>query len=39
VEKGAPTRDVEHTAKAIADELVKFRDRVRRGEVVLPPTR
>ncbi|MGH8683277.1 MAG: DUF4410 domain-containing protein [Burkholderiales bacterium] len=39
LEKGAPRRDVEHTAKAIADELVKFRDRVRRGEVVLPSTR
>jgi len=39
LEKGAPQRDVQHTAKAIADELVKFRDRVRRGEVTLPPTR
>ncbi len=39
LEKGAPQRDVEHTAKAIADELVKFRDRVRRGEVTPPATR
>jgi hypothetical protein len=39
LEKGAPRRDVEHTAKTIADELVKFRDRVRRGEVTLPATR
>jgi hypothetical protein len=39
LEKGAPRRDVEHTAKTIADELVKFRDQVRRGQVVLPPTR
>ena len=39
LEKGAPQRDVQHTAKAIADELVKFRDQVRRGEVRLPPTR
>ena len=39
LEKGAPQRDVEHTAKNIADELVKFRDQVRRGQVVLPPTR
>jgi hypothetical protein len=37
--KGAPTRDVERTAQTIATELVSFRDRVRRGEVVLPPTR
>jgi hypothetical protein len=39
LEKGAPRRDVEHTAKTIATELVKFRDQVRRGQVVLPPTR
>jgi len=39
LEKGALRRDVEHTAKTIADELVKFRDQVRRGQVVLPPTR
>jgi hypothetical protein len=39
LEKGAPQRDVQHTAKAIADELVKFRDQVRRGEVKLPSTR
>jgi len=39
LEKGAPQRDVQHTAKAIADELVKFRDQVRRGEVKLPPAR
>jgi hypothetical protein len=39
VEKGAPQRDVEHTAKAIADELVKFREQVRRGQVTLPATR
>jgi hypothetical protein len=39
LEKGAPRRDVEHAAKTIADELVKFRDQVRRGQVVLPPTR
>jgi len=39
LEKGAPQRDVQHTAKAIADELVKFRDQVRRGQVTLPATR
>jgi hypothetical protein len=39
LEKGAPRRDVEHTAKAIADELVKFREQVRRGQVTLPATR
>lgn len=37
--KGAPGRDVEHTAKAIAAELVKFRDQVRSGQVKLPETR
>jgi hypothetical protein len=36
LEKGAPQRDVAHTAKAIADELVKFREQVRRGQVTLP---
>jgi hypothetical protein len=39
LEKGAPSRDVEHTAKAIADELVKFREQVRSGQVKLPATR
>jgi hypothetical protein len=39
MEKGAPGRDVQHTAKAIADELVKLRDQVRRGEVTLPEQR
>lgn len=37
--KGAPERDVQHTAKTIADELVKFRDQVRSGQVKLPATR
>jgi hypothetical protein len=36
MEQGAPGRDVQHTAKAIADELAKLRDQVRRGEVTLP---
>jgi hypothetical protein len=39
LEKGAPRRDVEQTAKAIADELVKFREQVRRGQVTLPAPR
>jgi hypothetical protein len=39
LEKGAPQRDVEHTAKAIADELAKFREQVRSGQVTLPATR
>jgi hypothetical protein len=39
LEKGAPQRDVEHTAKAIADELAKFREQVRSGQVRLPATR
>ncbi len=39
LEKGAPERDVQHTAKAIADELVKFREQVRSGQVKLPATR
>jgi hypothetical protein len=39
LEKGAPQRDVAHTAKAIADELAKFREQVRRGQVTLPATR
>ena len=39
LEKGAPRRDVEHTAKAIADELVKFREQERSGQVKLPGTR
>ena len=39
MEKGAPGRDVQHTAKAITDELVKLRDQVRRGEVTLPEQR
>ena len=39
LEKGAPQRDVEHTAKTIADELVKFREQVRSGQVKLPATR
>jgi hypothetical protein len=39
LEKGAPRRYVEHTAKAIADELAKFRERVARGQVTLPATR
>jgi hypothetical protein len=37
--KGAPERDVQQTAKAIANELVKFRDQVRSGQVKLPETR
>ena len=37
--KGAPQRDVQHTAKTIADELVKFREQVRSGQVKLPETR
>jgi hypothetical protein len=37
--KGAPQRDVEHTAKTIADELVKFREQVRSGQVRLPANR
>ena len=36
LEKGAPQRDVEHTAQTIAAELVKFRDQVQRGQVTLP---
>ena len=36
--KGAPQRDVQHTAKTIADELVKFREQVRSGQVKLPAT-
>jgi hypothetical protein len=39
LEKGAPQRDVQHTAKAIADELVKFREQVRSGQVKLPAMR
>jgi hypothetical protein len=39
LEKGAPKRDVEHTAQAIADEIVKFREQVRKGQVTLPATR
>jgi Domain of unknown function (DUF4410) len=39
LEKGAPSRDVEHTAKTIAAELVKFREQVRSGQVKLPATR
>ena len=39
LEKGAPQRDVQHTAKTIADELVKFRDQVRSGQIKLPATR
>ena len=39
LEKGAPQRDVQHTAKTIADELVKFREQVRSGQVKLPATR
>ena len=39
LEKGAPRGDVEHTAKTIADELVKFREQVRSGQVKLPATR
>jgi hypothetical protein len=37
--KGAPQRDVQHTAKTIADELVKFREQVRSGQIRLPATR
>jgi len=37
--KGAPERDVQHTAKTIAAELVKFREQVRSGQVKLPATR
>jgi hypothetical protein len=37
--KGAPERDVQHTAKTIADELVKFREQVRSGQIKLPATR
>ena len=37
LEKNAPQRDIEHTAKAIADELVKFRDQARAGAITLPP--
>jgi Domain of unknown function (DUF4410) len=37
--KGAPERDVQHTAKTIADELVRFREQVRSGQVKLPATR
>lgn len=36
LEKGASRRDVERTAKAIADELARFRERVSRGQVTLP---
>ena len=39
LEKGAPERDVQHTAKTIADELVKFREQVRSGQIKLPATR
>ena len=39
LEKGAPQRDIEHTAQTIATELVKFRDQVRRGQVTLPAAR
>ena len=39
MEQGAPGRDVQHTAKAIADEIAKLRDQVRRGEVTLPERR
>jgi hypothetical protein len=35
--KGAPKRDIEHTAQAIADELIRFRDQARAGTIVLPP--
>lgn len=36
LEKGAPQRDVQHTAQTIAAELVKFREQVQRGQVTLP---
>jgi hypothetical protein len=36
LEKGAPDRDIEHTAQTIADELLKLRGQVKRGEVTLP---
>jgi hypothetical protein len=39
LEKGAPRRDVEHTAKAITDEILKFRDQVKKGQVTLPAKR
>jgi len=35
--KAAPKRDIEHTAQAIADELIKFRDQARAGAIELPP--
>ena len=36
LEQGAPERDIDHTAQAIANELIKFRDQARAGTVVLP---
>jgi hypothetical protein len=32
----APERDIDHTAQAIASELIKFRDQARAGHVVIP---
>jgi hypothetical protein len=37
--KGAPARDVQQTAQTIAEELVRFREQVRSGQVKLPATR
>jgi hypothetical protein len=37
LEKDAPKRDIEHTAQAIADELIKFRDEARAGAIAFPP--
>jgi hypothetical protein len=37
LEQGAPERDIDHTAQAIANELIKFRDQARAGTVVLDP--
>jgi hypothetical protein len=36
LEKGAPQRDIEHTAQLIADELIKFRDQARAGTIAIP---
>ena len=35
--KAAPKRDIERTAQAIADELIKFRDQARAGAIAIPP--
>jgi hypothetical protein len=39
MEQGASTHDVQHTAKAISDEIVKVRGKVARGDVAAPANR